>query len=325
MTKRALITGGAGFIGSHLSERLLKDGWQVQILDDLSTGSLDNVKHLIGRPGFNIAVDTILNEMVMDRLVSECDVVYHLAAAVGVQLIVQQPVHTIRTNVDGTSTVLKAAQRYRRRVIITSTSEVYGKSAEIPFREDADTVSGPTTKHRWAYACSKALDEFAAFAASRESGVPVHIVRLFNTVGVRQTGRYGMVIPSFIGQALRGDDVTVYGDGIQSRCFANVRDTIEALILLPETPASEGEVINLGNTEEISIKDLAALICERTNSTSKITHTPYDQAYEAGFEDMRRRVPCIEKAARILNWRPKLSLIETIDEVAADIRARNLA
>jgi UDP-glucose 4-epimerase len=316
LARRALVTGGAGFIGSHLCGKLLDLGWHVQVLDDLSTGSVDNLKHLEGRPHLSLAIDTILNEMVMDRLVSECDVVFHLAAAVGVQLIVEQPVHTIHTNVDGTSTVLRAAQRYRKRVVITSTSEVYGKSPNVPFSEEDDTVSGPTTKHRWAYACSKALDEFAAFAASRESGIPVHVVRLFNTVGIRQTGRYGMVIPRFIGQALANESLTVYGSGSQSRCFANVRDTIEALVKLPDVPASENEVINLGSQEEISIRDLAHRIKERTGSSSEIATIPYDEAYEAGFEDMQRRVPAIDKAKRILDWTPTITLNETIDEVA---------
>ena len=315
---KALVTGGAGFVGSHLVESLLKEGWAVQVLDDLSTGSLSNLGHLSGN--LKVAVDTILNEMVIDRLVSECDVVYHLAAAVGVQLIVQKPVHTIHTNVDGTSSVLRAAQRYRKRVIITSTSEVYGKSTQIPFREDMDTVSGSTTKHRWAYACSKALDEFAAFAMSRESGVPVHIVRLFNTVGVRQTGKYGMVIPRFIGQALRNEPITVYGEGHQSRCFANVRDTVRALVRLPNVKASEGEVINLGNTEEITITGLAERVRRLTGSQSEIKFVPYNEAYEDGFEDMSRRVPCIEKAERILGWKPEISLDETIREVADYMR-----
>jgi UDP-glucose 4-epimerase len=318
--KNILITGGAGFIGSHLAQRFLSNGHNVQVLDDLSTGSLDNLAHITdGRENLKIAVDSILNEMVVDRLVSECDIVYHLAAAVGVQLIVNEPVHTIRTNVDGTSSVLKAAERYRKRVVITSTSEVYGKSPDIPFREDMDTVSGPTTKHRWAYACSKALDEFAALAMSRQSGVPVHIVRLFNTVGVRQTGRYGMVVPRFIGQALRGEDLTVYGDGNQSRCFANVRDVVIGLESLMYSTASENEVINLGCTEEVTIRQLAEKVIELTGSSSGIVSVPYSEAYEDGFEDMSRRVPSIKKANDILNWKPSITLRETILEVSENL------
>jgi len=315
---KALITGGAGFVGSHLCEVLLQEGWHVQILDDLSTGSLENVRHLIGTPGFSYAVDTVLNEMVLDRLASECDVIFHLAAAVGVELIVRSPFHTILTNVGGTDAVLKVARRYRRRVLITSTSEVYGKSTRIPFREEDDTVSGPTIKGRWAYACSKAIDEFAAFAAAKESGIPVHVARMFNTVGPRQTGRYGMVIPRFVRQALKHEPITVYGKGDQSRCFANVRDVTKALAKLVQCPASEGEVVNLGSAEEITIGDLAEKVRTQLGSKSEIVHIPYNEAYEAGFEDMQRRVPCLDKAKRLIGYVPTVSLEETIRQVAAE-------
>lgn len=321
---RALITGGAGFIGSHLAEILLEQGWTVQVLDDLSTGSLKNIAHLLERDGFSLAVDSVLNEMVLDRLVSRCDMVYHLAAAVGVQLIVQRPVHTLRTNVKGTSCVLEAARRYRKRVMIASTSEVYGKGARIPFCEDDDTVSGPTTKHRWAYACSKALDEFEAFAVSKESGIPVHVVRLFNTVGPRQTGQYGMVIPRFVDQALRNAPITVYGEGEQSRCFGNVRDIVRALAALPSCAASEGKVVNLGNQEEISINDLAALIRRELKSSSEIVHISYADAYESGFEDMSRRVPDLSRARELLGYEPQYSLVQTIHEVAEYMRMEAL-
>lgn len=319
---RALVTGGAGFVGSHLCEVLLKEGWQVQILDDLSTGSLDNVQHLMDEPAFRYAIDTVLNENVLDRLASECDVIFHLAAAVGVQLIVKSPFHTIQTNVGGTECVLKVARRYRRRVLITSTSEVYGKSTKLPFREEDDTVSGPTTKGRWAYACSKAIDEFSAFAAAKESGIAVHVVRLFNTVGPRQTGRYGMVIPTFVGQALRNEPITVYGSGEQSRCFGNVRDVVAAIVKLIGCPESEREVVNLGSDEEITINGLAERIKELLGSSSEIVHIPYNEAYEEGFEDMSRRVPCLDKAHRLIGYQPTIKLDETIKQVAEGIRGQ---
>jgi UDP-glucose 4-epimerase len=314
---KALITGGAGFVGSHLCEVLLDQGWEVQILDDLSTGTLDNVAHLMARPGFSYAIDTVLNEMVLDRLTSECEVIFHLAAAVGVELIVKHPFRTIETNVGGTDAVFRAARRYRRRVLITSTSEVYGKSNKVPFREEDDTVSGPTIRQRWAYACSKAIDEFQAFAAAKESGIPVHVVRLFNTVGPRQTGRYGMVIPRFVSQAMKGAPITVYGPGDQSRCFANVRDVTRALVKLVGCPESEGEVVNLGSQEEITIDALAVRVKTLLKSTSEIVHIPYGEAYEEGFEDMHRRVPCLDKAKRLIGFEPTVKLDETILQVAA--------
>ncbi len=318
---RALITGGAGFIGGHLCGVLLERGWSIQVLDDLSTGSKDNLKDYIDNPSFRFAVDTVLNEMVLDRLVSECDIIFHLAAAVGVELIVKRPVHTIRTNVEGTDCVLKAARRYHRTVLIASTSEVYGKSANIPFRECDDTVSGPTTKHRWAYACSKAIDEFAAFAMAKETGQSVYIVRLFNTVGVRQSGRYGMVIPRFIKQALSDEPITVYGDGEQSRCFCNVTDVTRALADLVLCDEAAGQVINLGSDEEITINALAEKIISVFGSKSTIVRIPYDEAYEEGFEDMQRRVPCLDKAARLIGYKPISNLDQTIREVGDYMRA----
>lgn len=320
--KRALVTGGAGFIGGHLCERLLNGGWQVQVLDDLSTGSEENLSGMTNNPSFNFAFDTVLNEMVLDRLVSECDVIYHLAAAVGVELIVRRPVHTIRTNVEGTDCVLKAAKRYKKPVVIASTSEVYGKSTRIPFCEDDDTVSGPTSKHRWAYACSKAIDEFAAFAMAKETGQPVYVVRLFNTVGLRQSGQYGMVIPRFVSMALKNEPITVYGDGLQSRCFANVRDITRGLISLLDHEEAEGEVINLGSNQEITINDLAEKVRTLLKSSSEIRHIPYEVAYELGFEDMRRRVPDLRKAKRILGFTSTISLDDTILEVGEDFKRK---
>ena len=313
---KALITGGAGFIGSHLCDVLLGRGCSVVILDDLSTGSMNNVEQHVDNPDFTFAIDTVLDEMVLDPLVSECDVIYHLAAAVGVQLIVQQPLHTIRTNVEGTTHVLNTAQRYGKKVVIASTSEVYGKSSKIPFSEGDDTVSGPTTKHRWAYACSKAIDEFAAFAMAKESGIPVCVLRLFNTVGRRQSGRYGMVIPNFVRQALNGDPITVFGDGEQTRCFANVADITRAMADLLSCPAAEGEVVNLGSNSEISINNLAQTVKDTLQSNSEITHISYDEAYEDGFEDMLRRVPDLSKAERLLGYAPTIDLKQTILEVA---------
>lgn len=313
---KALITGGAGFIGSHLSDVLLDRGWDVQTLDDLSTGSMVNIAHLAENPKFYYAVDSVLNEMVLDRLVSDCDVIYHLAAAVGVDLIVKNPVRTLAINVEGTNCVLKAARRYDRRVVIASSSEVYGKGTQIPFREDDDTVSGPTSMYRWSYACSKAIDEFAAFAVAKECDLPVHIVRLFNTVGKRQSGQYGMVLPRFVGQALDNEPICVFGDGEQTRCFANVRDVTGAMADLVTCPETEGEVINLGSDAEISINDLASKVKAVLGSESTITHISYNDAYEEGFEDMRRRVPDLTKARKLIGYRPAIGLEQTIQEVA---------
>lgn len=317
---KALITGGAGFIGSHLSEFLLKRGWDVTIIDDLSTGRFSNIEHLTNHPRFHIAIDSIANETVMDRLVSECDLVFHLAAAVGVQLIVQDAVRTIETNITGSEMVLKIANRYRKKVLITSTSEVYGKSTKPSFSEDDDMVLGPTSKSRWSYACSKAIDEFLALAYHKKYDLPVVIVRLFNTVGPRQTGAYGMVIPRFVRQAMLNEDISIYGDGKQSRCFGNVEDVVRGIIALALDPRAVGQVFNLGATSEITIEDLARRIIHITRSKSKLVYIPYEKAYESGFEDMRRRVPNISKAARLVGYRPRLTLDETIRRVAAHIR-----
>lgn len=317
---RALITGGAGFIGSHLAESLLAQGHHVVALDNLSTGRMANIHHLLNQPNFQFVRETITHEMVMDRLVSECEVVFHLAAAVGVELIVKDPVWTIETNLLGTEMVLKLARRYGRKVILASTSEVYGKSADLPFREDADRVMGPTTKHRWSYAESKAIDEFLGLAYHRQFDVPVVICRFFNTVGPRQTGSYGMVIPRMVERALAGKPITVYGDGTQSRCFCNVRDTLRAVMALTFEPKAVGEIFNIGSQEEVSIRTLAERVQARTGSTSEIVLVPYEQAYEKGFEDMHRRIPSIEKIQQWVGWQPMIPLDQTLDEVIAYFR-----
>lgn len=323
---RALITGGAGFIGSHLAEALLSRGHHVTVIDNLSTGRFENIQHLIDHPRFRFAIDTITNEVVMDRLVSECDVIFHLAAAVGVMLIVEKPVHTIETNVMGTEAVLKAALRYRAKVLIASTSEVYGKGNHIPFREDDDVVLGPTSRNRWAYAASKMVDEFLALAYHREKGLPVVIYRLFNTVGPRQTGRYGMVIPRFVQQALRGETLEVYGDGQQSRCFLHVTDAVDAILALADCSEAVGEVFNIGSVEEITIDALARRILDRAQQITKksenvsrqIKYVPYDQAYAIGFEDMRQRVPEVTKIAQYTGWKPKRSLEQILLDILED-------
>lgn len=303
-----LVTGGAGFIGSHLCERLLEAGHSVSVIDDLSTGRFENIAHLEGREKFTVIIDTVLNQLLMEELVKSCDVVFHLASAVGVRLIIQQPVKTIETIVGGTEVVLRYAARYRKKVLITSTSEVYGKGNGIPFSESDDTVHGPTTTRRWAYASAKALDEFLAFAHWYESQLPVVCVRLFNTVGPRQTGHYGMVIPRFVQQALRGEPITVYGDGEQSRCFGHVKDVVSALDRLITCSEAYGKVVNIGNPEEVSMNDLAERIKKVTGSVSKIIHIPYEKAYVEGFEDMRRRVPDISLANKLIGFRPELNL-----------------
>ena len=312
---RALITGGAGFIGSHLAETLIEQGDDVTIIDDLSTGSFNNIEHLTDNSHFHFVNETILNETVMDRLVSECDIIFHLAAAVGVELVVHDPVHTIETNVLGTDAVLKIANRYRKKVLLTSTSEIYGRGVNSTFSEDDDRLMGSNTRSRWSYACSKSLDEFLALAYYKQKSLPTVICRLFNTIGPRQTGHYGMVVPRFVHQALSGDPLTVYGDGFQSRCFCNVLDTIEALIILSKSTEAEGDVFNIGNTEEITISDLARRIVELTGSSSKIIYVPYEKAYEEGFEDMRRRKPSIEKMIKMFKWQPKLSLEDTLRSI----------
>ena len=322
---RALITGGAGFIGSHLAETLLERGDHVTIIDDLSTGTLANVQHLLGHPRLRLANESITNEMVLDRLVSECDVIFHMAAAVGVRLIIQEPVHTIETNVMGTETVLKTALRYRARVLVASTSEVYGKSDKVPFNEDDDVVLGPTSRHRWAYAASKMVDEFLALAYHHERGLPVTIFRLFNTVGPRQTGRYGMVIPRLVQQALRGELLTIYGDGSQSRCFCNVADSVRGIVGLADAPQALGQVFNIGSTDEITILELARRTLALVHGSDagwreQITFIPYAEAYAAGFEDMQRRVPDTTKVREAIGWTPEIPLDETLRQVIAFYR-----
>ena len=314
---RYLITGGAGFIGSHLAERLLDRGDRVVLLDNLSTGSMDNIRHLKSSERMEYHLDNIENRQLVAELVDDADVVVHLAAAVGVKLIVESPVKTIETNVNGTQMILEAACKKRKLVLTASTSEVYGKNTNVPFHEDADLVLGPTTKGRWSYAASKALDEFLALSYWKEKKLPVIVVRLFNTVGPRQTGRYGMVLPNFVKSALDNTVISVYGNGKQSRCFCDVRDTVEGLVRLMDTDRSVGEVINVGNTEEITIEGLAQRVKERTRSSSSIEYVPYDKAYEPGFEDMMRRVPSVEKLQALTGFRPRISLDEIINSVAS--------
>lgn len=314
---RYLITGGAGFIGSHLAERLLDRGDAVTLLDNLSTGSMGNIRHLKGHERMEYHLDCIENRYLVAELVDGADVIVHLAAAVGVRLIVESPVRTIETNVNGTQMILEAASKKRKLVLTASTSEVYGKSTQVPFREDADLVIGPTNKGRWSYAASKVLDEFLALSYWKEKKVPVIVVRLFNTVGPRQTGRYGMVLPNFVKQALENQPISVYGDGKQSRCFCDVSDTVEGLMRLMDRNSAVGEVVNVGNTEEISIEGLARLVKERTGSNSTIQYVPYDQAYEPGFEDMMRRVPSVDKLAALTGFRPQTPLREIVDRVSS--------
>jgi UDP-glucose 4-epimerase len=314
---RALITGGAGFVGSHLAESLLHKGYDVTIIDNLSTGRFENIQPLVANSNFHFVIETISNISVMDRLISECDVIFHLAAAVGVDLIVSQPVRVIETNVGGSETVLKTASRYRKKVLLASTSEVYGKSANEMFSEEDDSVIGATNKSRWAYAVSKALDEFLALAYYKEADLPVAIFRLFNTVGPRQTGRYGMVIPRFVQAALKGEAIRVFGDGKQSRCFGNVSDAVRGIIGLSEHDGALGQVFNIGTQEEISILDLAERVKARTGSPSEIILVPYSEAYEIGFEDMRRRMPNTHKIHDLIGWQPEKTLDQTLDEVIA--------
>ena len=318
---KMLITGGAGFIGSHLAERFLAEGADVMAFDDLSTGAMANIDHLIGRDGFSYRIGSVIDAPLVAELVDRSEVTVHLAAAVGVRLIVERPVHTIETNVHGTEVVLGAVARKKKKILIASTSEVYGKGSRPPFSEDDDLVLGATTNSRWAYACSKALDEWLALAYARERDVPVVITRLFNTVGPRQTGRYGMVLPTFAGQALLEEPITVYGTGEQSRCFAHVRDSVEAIVRLLEEPAAGGEVVNVGADREVTKNRLAEMVREAAGSSSPIVHVPYDEAYAEGFEDMQRRVPDVGKLWRATGFRPEIPLEEIIEDVVAHRRA----
>ncbi len=323
---RVLITGGAGFIGSHLAEELLARGYYVTIIDDLSTGRFENIAPLTAHPNFRFAIDTITNEVVMDRLVSECDLIIHLAAAVGVMLIVERPVHTIEANVMGTEAVLRAALRYRTKVLIASTSEVYGKGNKIPFREEDDVVLGATSRSRWGYAASKMVDEFLGLAYYHEKKLPVVVFRLFNTVGPRQSSRYGMVIPRFVDSALKGEKLQVFGDGKQSRCFMHVRDAVEAIIRLSENPEAVGQAFNIGASSEITIHDLAAkvitTVSETLNPEEYIQFIPYEEAYNAGFEDMRRRVPDTSKIKALTGWEPTRSLDKILKDILAEKTAK---
>jgi UDP-glucose 4-epimerase len=317
---RALITGGAGFLGSHLAEALLKEGHEVLILDDLSTGNITNIHHLKQYGQFRYWIDTLANRSLLAELVDESDVIFHLAAAVGVRLIVESPVRTIETNVNGTELVLKAANKKKKPVFVASTSEVYGKSVQIPFREDDDLVLGASTKGRWSYAASKLLDEFLALAYWKEKKLPVFVVRFFNIVGPRQSSRYGMVLPNFVSQAMSGEDVTVFGTGKQTRCFCYAGDAVQAIIKLVQRTEAVGEIFNIGSNVEISIEDLAHRVIARLGSRSGIRHVPYEMAYEQGFEDMQRRVPSLEKIAGLVGWQPVTSLDACIDLVALQLQ-----
>jgi UDP-glucose 4-epimerase len=315
-----LVTGGAGFIGSHLVERLLGAGHHVTIVDDLSTGRFENIAGLVDHDRVRFIKDSVLRSDLVDGLVRESQGVFHLASAVGVRLIMERPVETIESIFQGTAVVMQAAARYHKRVLLTSTSEVYGKSTDVPFREDGDRLEGPTAKHRWAYAAAKALDEFLALAHWKESRLPTVVVRLFNTVGPRQSGRYGMVLPNFVAAALRGDDLIVHGDGRQSRCFCHVGDVIVALDRLMDCPRARGQVVNVGSDQEITILDLARRVVARTGSASRIRTISYEQAYGEGFEDMNRRIPCTEKVRTLIGWRPEIPLDRIIDDIIADLR-----
>ena len=317
-----LITGGAGFIGSHLAEYLLEQGQRVVVVDDLSTGSLDNIRHLRSGRGLEFVQGTVLNRTLIDSLTANTDRVFHLAAAVGVDLIVKNPARVIETNILGTETVLAVCAEYRVPVFIASTSEVYGKSEKMPFREDDDIVLGPTSKSRWSYACSKAIDEFLALAYHESRGLPAVVGRFFNTAGPRQTGQYGMVVPRFVGQALAGAPITVYGSGEQTRCFCHVRDVVSAVAKLIESPAAYGQVFNLGSRESISMNELAARVKSRTGSSSEITHVPFEEAYVSGFEDIVAREPDITKARLAVDFEPKHTLDEILADVIASVKSR---
>lgn len=317
---KILITGGAGFVGSHLADKLINEGHEITVIDDLSTGRYQNIEHLEGEKNFRLIIDTVLNSSLMEELIRETDRVYHMASAVGVKLIMEHPVKTIETIFRGTDVVLGFCSRYRKRVLIPSTSEVYGKGYSIPFKEDDDLLTGSTDKHRWAYACAKTLDEFLALAHWKETRLPVVVVRLFNTVGPRQTGQYGMVVPNFVKAALSGEPLIVHGDGNQARCFGHVLDIVEGLTKAIETPECFGQVINLGNNEEVSIKGLAEKAIAMTDSQSEIRYIPYEEAYGAGFEDMQRRVPSLEKAKQLIGYQPTRTLEQIINDVAEQFR-----
>ena len=313
-----LITGGAGFVGSHLADRLIAEGHHITVIDNLSTGRYQNVEHLEGHERFRLIIDTVLNQTLMEELIRESDRVFHMASAVGVKLIMERPVRTIETIFRGTDVVLEFCSRYRKRVLIPSTSEVYGKGISVPFHENDDLLTGATNKHRWAYACAKTLDEFLALAHWKETRLPVVVVRLFNTVGPRQTGQYGMVVPRFVKAALDNEPITVHGDGSQSRCFGHVADIVDGLVKTLENPKCFGEVINLGNAEETTIKGLAEKAIEMTGSSSEIRYIPYEEAYGEGFEDMQRRVPSLEKAERLIGYKPTRTLDDIINDVSRE-------
>lgn len=318
---KILITGGAGFIGSHLSEHYLKCGDDVTVLDNLSTGSIENIQHLKEDPHFHYHIDSMMNVPFMAELIDGCDVVFHMAAAVGVRLIVEDPVSTIETNIKGTEIILELANKKKRRVLLASTSEVYGKNPKAPFNEEDDMVFGPSYKSRWSYACSKAIDEFLALAYWRDKRLPLSIVRLFNTVGPRQTGRYGMVIPNFVHQAIHEKPITVHSDGQQSRSFLHVEDAINGLTRIMESEECLGEIINIGHGKEITILELAERVKKLTNSHSEIKFIPYDEAFESGFEDMRRRVPDISKAKKLIGFSPKHDIDRILNDVIDSYRS----
>jgi UDP-glucose 4-epimerase len=316
-----LITGGAGFIGSHLAEAFLARGDRVTVIDNLSTGRFENIAHLVTNPQFDFAIDTIANDIVLDRLASQAELIVHLAAVVGVRLVVESPVNTIVTNVDGTAAVLRAARRYRTKTLIASTSEIYGKGVQVPFREEDDVLLGPTSRSRWSYAASKMVDEFLGLAYAKQYGISIVLFRLFNTVGPRQTGSYGMVMPRFVGAALAGEPLQVYGDGTQTRCFCHVADVVRAIVALSDEPQAVGRVFNVGSTEEITILDLAQRVISLLDSRSEIVLVPYDQVYNAGFQDMERRVPDISRIRESTGWQPERSLDQIILDVADSMQS----
>jgi UDP-glucose 4-epimerase len=317
---KILITGGAGFVGSHLADKLHGEGHEITVIDNLSTGRYSNIAHLEGQERFRLIIDTVLNARLMEELIRESDRVFHMASAVGVRLIMEQPVKTIETIFQGTDVVLSYCSRYRKRVLIPSTSEVYGKGTSVPFREEDDILKGSTSKHRWAYACAKELDEFLALAHWKESRLPVAVIRLFNTVGPRQTGQYGMVVPRFVQAAICNEPIQVHGDGAQSRCFGHVSDVVEGLAKAIETPECFGQVMNLGNDEEVTIKELAEMAIRITGSRSEIQYVSYESVYGEGFEDMQRRVPCLDKAKRLIGYQPTRTLENIINDVAEEFR-----